>query len=144
MGPREVVEVKFDPKVTSYEKIAKTVRAKGSGWSVHPLDDAQCKSAGDIWGRDVAKVSGKLRADKDPKYYLGRTELRHVPMTEAQAVRINARLRNGVSVELLSPRQRELLADVRAHPKAGWPVVIDKGLAAWDAVEAVRRRVKKS
>ena len=141
-GKHEVVEVKFDPKVTSYQKLAEQVHGK-SGWFALPVG-AQCEVAKDVGVRQVEFDGDRpvLRADREPKYYLLQTALRHVPMTELQAVRINAVVQGkgglAKAKKFLSPRQLALLKAVQAKPKAEWPQLIGVDVhAGWDRVEAV-------
>ena len=139
---KEVVEVGFDPKVVSYEELVRRVFGKaGEGWSVLPCDDEQQSVAERVFEKELEPHRAELRDDKDPKYYLSRTELKHLPMTEAQAVWINARLEAEERDEALSPRQRALLAEVRAHPKAKWPNLIGAGLEGWSRIESVRSKL---
>ena len=55
--------------------------------------------------RRVKQVK-KYRRDQEPKYYMSRTPLKHVPMTELQKCRINSTIGEQADVlEYLSPRQ---------------------------------------
>lgn len=137
MGEHEVVEVSFDPARVTLERLVRFARGKEGGWSVFGVDDRQCEEVA-AWTDATVDPATARRPDKDPKYYLGRTAWRHVPMTEAQAVRVNATIRAERHLEFVSPRQRELFAFIEAHPKRTWPVVIDRGLAAWSSVTKVR------
>ena len=72
-----------------------------------------------------------------------RTPLRFVPMTGAQASKVNAALGGrGDPLRLLSPRQRALAAAVGASPTAGWQSALDAPdlTSASAAAEAVANR----
>jgi hypothetical protein len=113
-GGREVVEVWFDPSSVS----AKDLHAHARSWRYRD-------QGGDL----------SIRPDGQPKYQLRQHRLRHVPMTETQAARVNGALGTGRDPgEWLSPRQRELWFLVQAHPSASWPWMIDRIdlTQAWD------------
>jgi len=121
-GSSEVVEVEFDPQRISRAQL----EAKAKRMSC-----AQPFSA-----------SAPFRATpQDDKYQIRRGVFRLLPLSPTQATRINARVGRGAE-ELLSPRQRELLALIKAHPKADWPVVLGQPLRkAWVATGAVAAKV---
>lgn len=124
LGGSEVVEVEYDP--------ARLDRAT--------LDAHAERSHCQVSARD-----GEVRATPgDDKYQIRETRWAHVPLTETQATRINALLGDDArATPLLTPRQRELLALVRAHPDADWPHLI--GLpypAALARAEAVAARLE--
>ena len=67
-----------------------------------------------------------------------------MPLTEAQATRINALGGAKAGEALLTPRQRALFELSRKHPKAGWPDVLGVDFARATAqVEAVARGLEK-
>jgi hypothetical protein len=147
VGKEEVVEVTFDPTRLSYEKLIKTARKMECAAQIFTHDAGQQASATTLAGAQAVPIPGPMRLDKQPKYHLGRTPLRHVPMTELQANRINAALSDGHDGQAyLSPRQLELLTAIRSNPKAKWPVLIgaDDLSKAWDAAHAVAQRVSKN
>ena len=114
---REVVEVEYDPRVTSDRKLSSQ------------------------YGRAALTGDTTLRpSPKDDKYRLRHTPWRHVPMTTTQASRVNATLGQKQDPSAhLSPRQRGLYAIVRAHPDAKWPVAApaDDLIAAWGKAQGV-------
>jgi hypothetical protein len=115
---REVVELRYDGRRLDRELLAKA--AKQAGFS--------------------AETAGKLSpSPKDDKYRLRRSLYRFVPMTRAQASKVNAALgRSSDPRRWLSPRQLRLLRRVEARPKAGWPVVYARcDAAAFEKAEAV-------
>ena len=111
---REVVRVQFSPAVVKREELEKCTQPQGI--------------------RVCAKNDG-FRSDREPKYYLSRTDYRFVPMTSLQACRANSLAGNGLSPdEVLSPRQLELLKKIKDDPKKEWKNMIGrKDLAkAWE------------
>jgi hypothetical protein len=132
IGRGEVVEVEFDPATVAFASLVKQAIEKKAASRVIARSEAQQKTARLILGRAVPRSDEPVRVD-DEKYYVSRTALRHVPMFPLQATRVNGRVGARKSFDdLLSPSQRRLLEDVKAHPKAGWPVAIGKDfLPAW-------------
>ena len=85
---KEVVVVKFDPKVVDGSALDKIA------------DNHKCAAAG----------TGTFRSDAQPKYYLFNSKYKSVPMTEMQKCRVNSALADGQNPEeFLSPRQVEYL-----------------------------------
>lgn len=112
----EVVDAEFDPSVVSYDELLKTSRAAGAADRAIPRSDAQRRAGGTEPRCDAA-----IAADEVPKFYLSRTTFRHVPMTSAQASRVNAALANHADPNSwLSPRQLRLHQVVIAHPERPW------------------------
>ena len=125
---KEVVEVVFDPKRTSYEKLAERARCveKPSTAFVH---DAKHLDVAKKIARGDAKLSESVAKDtktSDRRYYLRRSPCWLLPLTDVQAVRINAVLgmKKGARMttrdpkDLLSPSQQKLLVLVQEHWKA--------------------------
>ena len=130
IGRTEVVEVKFDPKVISYEKLVRHARDRRCTSPVFTRSDAQQRVAAGIVGKAARRSTADVRGVKDNKYQLGRTPFRYVPLSPIQATRINADTRRGE--RWLSPRQKAMLARVRAKPDAGWPDLLGMDLRkAW-------------
>lgn len=84
IGKKEVVEVWFDPKVIKLRALNSF--AKGKKF------------------RPMPKAEAVERLDKEQKYYLIGTALRDLPMSEAQACRVNATIQ-GDWKQWLSPAQ---------------------------------------
>jgi hypothetical protein len=110
---KEVVRVAFDPRVTSYDDLLAAPpdpAAKGRGCRYDPDKTAPER-------KDPAFVPDDLE-----KWSLRQTDgLKCVPMTPAQAARVNALFHAGRPVEpWLSPTQNKLLAKVRKNPNADW------------------------
>ena len=90
-------------------------------------------------------LNQSVRPDKDPKYYLAQSPLKFVPMTELQAMRVNAELgakKDGLG--WLSPRQKELLVAIQKSPDAGWPVALgaEDIVVAWDRAQKIAGRTR--
>lgn len=112
---REVVQVKFAPSVVNYTKLLETAMQMDCASKVFAHSDAQLKIATAKVGSKATTASGSMRDAKpsDQKYYLTKTPLRHLPLTEIQATKINAIGRSRKSpLPLLSPRQREMFKRV--------------------------------
>ncbi len=121
LGKDEVVEVWYDRRQISQMELIR----RASSFAA-PHDD------------------GTLRYDPESKYRMRQTALARLPMTELQALRVNARLQ-GDWQSLLSPRQLELLSFIEKHPQAGWPVAIEQPpRAAWAAAEGVRAKARQA
>lgn len=125
---REVVDVTFDPKVLSYDDLVlKAARAD----CVRPIftrNEEQKRALLKFGGLEndarAEHNEDEIRSDKEPKYYLSRTNLRFVPMTPLQAARVNATIGAGDRTEYLSPGQIELLRRIETDPDAGWKCMI--------------------
>ena len=123
-GGKEVVEVTYDPALTSDASLAKQFGAQAM--------------------RADVRVSS---SHKDDKYQLQHSTWRHVPMTPQQASRVNAALGSKRSPEAhLSGRQVALHEQILAHPRAPWPDLshthdLSKG---WAQVEQVWRSLELS
>ncbi|MBL8745150.1 MAG: thioredoxin family protein [Phycisphaerae bacterium] len=77
---------------------------------------------------------------KDDKYQLRGTPFESLPMTPAQASRMNAASGDpDVAKRVLSPRQAALLDQIQRSPKAGWPITIGREdiASAWREVASV-------
>ena len=79
-------------------------------------------------GELAAPAPDKLRLDKEQKYYLLQTPLAALPLSEAQACRVNASLQDEGFFAYLSPRQAKAAATLfvieskrRAREQAGLP-----------------------
>jgi len=123
----EVVDVHFDPRVMSYEQLVREARKMDCASRVYTHGEKQQRVAAKILSDAAQPLRGDVRADKVPKYYLANSVFRHVPMTETQAVRVNAALGLKKDAErFLSPRQRLMLDVIVAAPNSGWPVTLGR------------------
>ena len=130
----------YDPRTLSYEKLFAHASSHDCTRHVWTTTKAQFEHAsaaiGELAHRFEARLRPELRPDKEPKYYLLQTPLRHVPMTPAQAARVNANLK-GKWKRYLSPAQLTMLATIQKAPGRKWPVVVDVPLEkAWARVLA--------
>lgn len=124
---REVVQIEFDPTQTSADAIVAPPSPDDLLAEANADPQAFCRfrPATDADRRDPA-----FHADDQPKWYLQQTELRFIPMTPAQATRINAYLHAHRPIEpLLSPGQLSLLQRIRAHPDWKWTNHVDDSLS---------------
>ncbi len=120
VGNKEIVEVAFDPSLLDYQTLLDQARSMECASTVFTHDDQQHKSAAQKVGDQVvdARQGLETRAAKpsDQKYYLRHSLYRHLPLTEMQAVKINAHLFGKPDHEAvrryLSPRQLKLLAAI--------------------------------
>lgn len=136
----EVVELEYDPKVIGYDKLLSNALAQQCASKVFARSAAQEQAAEKLVSQNVKRTDDTIRADKQPKYYLSNTPLKHVPMTQLQACRVNSALGGKHDPrEYLSKRQIKLLQIVEQHPRAGWPVVIGASdlAQAWRAARVV-------
>ena len=135
LGKVEVVELTYDPAVVSYERLTKLAVQNSCASSAFPMNAAEMKIAQKHYGDRAAMFSGKVRVVKDTKYYLKRTPLQYVPMTEAQASRVNGNVQGAEA--WLSPSQLRFLATIKKHPDARWKSVVGEPLStAWSQVAA--------
>ena len=119
----EVVEVVFDPTVNDYGRLVKAAQSLDCAQVVYAHDRKQLAEATKLAASKVAPIEAPARDAKssDQKYWLNRSELRHLPLTPMQATKVNADLRNGADpTRWLSPRQKAMLKQ-RREPAAPRP-----------------------
>ncbi|MEM6965808.1 MAG: VPGUxxT family thioredoxin-like (seleno)protein, type 2 [Bacteroidota bacterium] len=140
MSGREVVEVKYNPILISYENLVQAAKDASCASHVYTENSTQTEAAQKVVGNNKASQKSKFRLDKDPKYYLSRTIYRFLPMTPTQAVKVNAKIGSGQSPdEFLSPRQLELLSFIKKHPNKKWNNMINVDFVkGWEKVEKER------
>ena len=83
---------------------------------VYAHDQGQLAEATKLAASKVAPIESPARDAKssDQKYWLNRSELRHLPLTPMQATKVNADLRNADDpTRWLSPRQKAMLNERR-------------------------------
>jgi len=116
---KEVVEVEFDPAVIEYAALVKQAKSMKCASNVYTHTADQQKVAETQLG-DLAKLASGVNGHRDAKqsdqkYYLRNSPLRFLPLTENQAVKINAALSTDDSAkQWLSPRQSEILKTIEA------------------------------
>ncbi|MCH7814563.1 MAG: thioredoxin family protein [Planctomycetes bacterium] len=150
----EVVEAEFDPAVIDYAALLKLADRKNCAAQVFTRSAGQQRTAEELVGPRAVRDDQAIRVDQTPKYYLAQTPLRHLPLTELQATRVNAALQPGGPApteadafrRFLSPRQLALLEKIERHPHADWPVAIGRGnlIDTWRRAEVVARSIDKS
>ena len=126
MGEVEVVEVEFDPLAVSYEALLERAIAGDCAINIFTRSDEHQVLAAQSIGERAIRSEDAIRVVEDQKYYLGRTPLKYLPMTETQATRINANVKD--AQRWLSPRQVRQLQDIKRNPRSR-PVLIDVPLA---------------
>ena len=133
MDRYEVVEVEFDPAVISYGELVKEARAGGVASRVFARDSGQRETAISIVGESSVSQVSAFRPDSEPKYYLSKTLYRYLPMTQAQASRVNSAIGKRQSPDsYLSPRQLRLLNVIKESKGQGWPDAVNEDfIKAW-------------
>jgi len=145
IGKTEVVKLEFDPSVISYQALVEEAKAGDCATLAFPLDAKQSALARTVYGDRVLPVDADFRGVADTKYYLRRTLLKHVPMTRAQATRVNSKVERARRSGVLSSSQLELLAFIEKHPKAGWDDVVDQDFSrSWQKVMAKRIEIERA
>lgn len=135
LGKVEVVELTYDASVVSYEKLTRLAKQNSCASVAFPMNETEQAIASKHYAQQVRPFAGEVRVVKDTKYYLQKSPFAAVPMTEAQASRINGDVAQGE--QWLSPAQRRALALVRKAPEKNgaatkWPSVVGVPLAdAW-------------
>jgi len=144
LGGQEVVELTFDPDQVSYETLLKAARTRRCATMIFARSQAQFDEASRISPSDTQRTDEVSREASlsDQHYYLGHSSLRFLPLTPAQATKINAALgtetRDGL--EYLTASQRALLtridARLRRDPRTLDSLARPQGLSSgqeWDA-----------
>ncbi len=140
MNGREVVTIKYDPSIIEYEDLLTKSNKASCASTVYTEDRNQVATTKDVLGAGKVGDLGKFRQDGEPKYYLGKTVYRFIPMTQIQATKVNSLIgQRQLPNELLSPRQIELLRKIQANPNAKWKNAINKDFVeAWEAIDEVK------
>ncbi|MBK7871223.1 MAG: thioredoxin family protein [Saprospiraceae bacterium] len=97
MNGREVVQVKFNSNIISFEKLVKTGSQVQCADQVFTNDNQQKTIAEKVLGKNSVADINNFRLDNDRKYYLSKTIYRYVPMTPMQATRANSLVGKGKS-----------------------------------------------
>ena len=112
MNGREVVEVTFDPSQTSYEDLLKDAKQANAIDGAFTVDNNQKEVATEVMGksRDV----GQFRIDREPKYYMSHTLLKHIPMLAKQRIEVNRSIyQRSNPMKFLSPSQIALYQQIK-------------------------------
>jgi len=141
MNGREVVKVKFDPERIEYTNLLESANQASCASHVYTDDKAQAKASESVIGKGAASGTGKFRQDREPKYYLGKTVYRFIPMTQLQAVKVNSLIgQQRLPNALLSPRQLTLLRTIQANPNGQWKDRINEDfVTAWEDVASQKK-----
>lgn len=140
MAGREVVQVEYNPRLLSFERLIESGSKVKCADGIFTSDKQEEEKVEKVLGKGKVKAPAAYRADPESKYYLYQSHYRYLPMTELQAARANSLLANGKSPEeVLSPRQIELARQIKANPKKNWKPAIGKDILEawpWSAIQA--------
>ena len=114
MNGKEVVKVEYDQNKTNAKKIKKAAAKKSCG--------------NDLYTSDTG-----YRIDKESKYYLQHSLLKHVPMTTLQATQVNRALAlKEDALVFLSPHQISLYTAIKSSKEKKYSNYIEKDfLQSW-------------
>ena len=140
----EVVELAFDPSIVSYGALVRAADAMDCATAVFAHDDSQLAAASAIVEARARRLGERSRpipnSDAHQFRYLRATPMIHLPLTEAQANKVNAALQARQDPAVwLSPRQRVQFRQIQAMIAAGQGDALDglifptdpKGLAVY-------------
>jgi len=111
IGGVEVVEVWYDPKTLPFAKLLAVAEKQDCARGVWSRSEEQQTVAKAKVGERARLFSGAIRLDAEQKYYLLKSPLKDLPLSEAQACRVNANLK-GDWQRYLSPWQRAQAKDL--------------------------------
>lgn len=122
IGPKEVVHVRFDPSVVSYEHLLGQARGMECASTVFAHDDGQMQIARKALDDEVVRLPGPEKQRpvewSEQKYHLRLTPLKYLPMTPIQLAKVNSAVFHKQDYRrFLSPRQVELENRIRAALK---------------------------
>ena len=108
MEGTEVVEVTYDPNVTSLERLARRAEESGAASWMYARSASDLKVGKRVFGESAHRSNDRFRyAAGDDNYALQGTPYESVPMTEMQRTRVNSALDAGESPDaFLTPAQR--------------------------------------
>jgi len=137
MSGREVVQVEYDPKRIDFETVLRKANRSGCADKVYAENSEQMNASKNIVGDSGVTEKGNFRLDREPKYYLSKTVYQYIPMTQIQAAKANSLIGRGqLPNEVLSPRQIELVEQIRTKKKVKWKSAINVDIQeAWEEVE---------
>lgn len=116
VGEKEVVHLVYDPQTIDYETLVESALNMECASTVYAHNDEQNRKALSIVDEKIVEAitdDGQIRDAKssDQKYSLANSNHRFLPLTETQAVKVNAILasenQSGLS-DWISPRQQTL------------------------------------
>lgn len=116
MKGREVVEVKFNPAVVSFETLTKKASELECTDKCFVINKKQKETASKVLGPVRVEDSDLFKPDKEVKYYLSKTAYKFVPMIPIQRIQVNIALYNGKDPNyFLSPSQISLYNKLKAN-----------------------------
>ncbi|MEM9051291.1 MAG: VPGUxxT family thioredoxin-like (seleno)protein, type 2 [Bacteroidota bacterium] len=93
MGGAEVVKVQYNPSIIKKEELDKIASAQNCS---------------------ATSAKANYRVDKDPQYYLKKSEYRYLPLSQTQRTKINSALASGTNPEaFLSPTQKRWYSEIK-------------------------------
>ena len=113
---KEVVQIEYNPKIIDKKSLD----------GIAKQNSCQISSA------------NRIRDDREPKYYLSNSLLKHIPLSEVQASRINTLLAEGGNyLQLLSPTQQKWLLTIQKSAKRDYNNLVQIELSkAWNIFES--------
>lgn len=111
MSCGEVVQVNYDPQLIDAETLNKYAAEKSC---------------------TVVQNEKRFRPDKDPQYYLKKSQYRYLPLSDAQKSRVNSALANNQDPDIyLSPQQKIWKSELSSNKSAINSVYTLELKAAW-------------
>lgn len=106
MDGREVVKVSYAPDLISYEELLIAAQNAQCASASYTNDQEETKESRKVLGQGKQYKTKAYRKAHDDKYYLKRSNLNTLQLTDLQKARINSMLGQGLDPSrLLSPRQ---------------------------------------
>ena len=137
MDGREVVKVRYNDKTIDAKSIIKKAASKNCADAVYINEGSKEQFA---FKHIPVRDYKSYRSDKETKYYLYKSPLKQIPMTELQALKVNRALATGGAPEdYLSPRQIEMANQLRsgAHKKSR-NRISDDFVKSWNEVTSLQ------
>lgn len=137
MDGKEVVRVMYNPETIPLNNLLTQADAASCAQSVYTTSKNQNEKVAEVIGKNRAKSATQFHSDREPKYYLGHSLYRFIPMTETQAARVNSMIGQKKNPdELLSSRQLKLLDYISKNQDIKFENMINKSIqSAWPQIE---------
>lgn len=144
MNGKEVVQLEYDPNQISFVELTQKASEFKCASAVFTNSADERQQAAKLVGNKRVAKRGAFRKDKDPKYYLGHSNWKYVPMIELQKIRVNTALsQQKPPWQYLSGRQVELYQYIEKHPNKAWQNVIESETFLTDWSKALALVTKK-
>ena len=118
MDGKEVVKVRYAPDLISYESLLERSEKVQCASGAYSNDHSERKIAAEKLGNTNAQNTKMYRKDKEDKYYLSKSDLQYIPLTDLQKSRTNSMIAERLNpVDILSPRQIKFLSNIDNRPK---------------------------